>query len=283
MIFFTDITTNISNYCMLNIKKYNDNNKNNKKIIFIDPSVYELKNHAEYSRIDILHKLVKNLKKNEYITIDYPCDMNAYYTGLFIEKSYYNNILYSNIDNYICVIQFEFMNYQDFVFQFNRLKKIWENNDKKIIGIGNMCRMLLSAKSHYDSAILNKNNDLKIISDLENKNLTDKEQKKLQKSLNRIKKLHEIEFCINVFDYIKKNVKNKCVHIYGASLTLIKYFVSDLELNNIFVSVDSTKWTKRVHTRIPLDKAICCRKNTRDIFFLEYINEIKKNNIDVIY
>ncbi|NMC60186.1 MAG: hypothetical protein GYA51_12520 [Candidatus Methanofastidiosa archaeon] len=77
MKFFTDISTQISNFCLLNIKQYNNQKKYRKTLIFIDPSVYELKDSAEYSKIELLHELASGrLLENEYISIDYPCDMN---------------------------------------------------------------------------------------------------------------------------------------------------------------------------------------------------------------
>ena len=88
MMFFTNYGTKISRFCLLNIKDYHKP-KTNKKIIFVDPSVYELVENEEYSRIDQLHELAAgNLQKNEYISIDYPCDMNEKYTDVFIEKTW---------------------------------------------------------------------------------------------------------------------------------------------------------------------------------------------------
>lgn len=108
LIFMTDITTDASNYCLLSIKKYNDKRKEKKKLFFIDPGVYELVKTNEYSHITELHELVPNLKENEYISIDYPCDMNPKYTKEFIEKSYQNNVRYASNLHYICTIQMHF-------------------------------------------------------------------------------------------------------------------------------------------------------------------------------
>ena len=236
MIFFTDITTNISNYCMLNVKKYNDKRKLNKKIVFIDPSVYELKNSAEYSMLPLLHILANSkLPKNEFISIDYPCDMNQYYEGTFIEKSYYNNVNYATNNQYICTIQCKFGNFNSFVYQSERLRDIWEI-EKKIIGIGSLCCIL-----------------------------------------------HTNLFTDKVYQYIADNFQNKKVHIYGMPLRHIRKYIRLLDRNDIQLSADSTKWTKRIHKNPPLDLQICCRKNTRDIYFLEYMKEIAKETPVILY
>ena len=113
-----------------------------KKIIYIDPSVHELKNSAEYSKISLLHELANGkLRENEWISIDYPCDMNEAYTDLFIEKSIKNNIKYRDNTHYICTIQFRFMDIKDFVRQFEYLEEQIDFT-KKIIGIGNLCRIM---------------------------------------------------------------------------------------------------------------------------------------------
>ncbi len=143
LVFFTDITTKISNFCLLNIKSYHNRKKCSKKIIYIDPSVYQLVKTDEYSKVDFMHILLEQnlLRENEWISIDYPCDMNAQYTQLFIEKSYHNNIKYKDNLKYICAIQSEFYNFQDFVKQSERLRSVWEIPGK-IIGIGNLCRIM---------------------------------------------------------------------------------------------------------------------------------------------
>lgn len=145
MIFFTDITTDASNYCLLNIKRYNDPRKHKKKVILVDPGVYELKKSREYSKIDELHKLVPVLEANEYISIDYPCDMNPKYSKEFIEKSIDNNFKYANYNHYICTVQFKFKNYKDFCYRFDELQPLWTLR-KKVVGIGNFCRIFTPTK-----------------------------------------------------------------------------------------------------------------------------------------
>ena len=141
--FFTNITTNISNYCLLNIKSYKNKKKFNKKIIYIDPSVMELRNSDEFSNINFMHQLIEKdqLLKNEWISIDYPCDMNEEFTDLFIQKSMDNNFKYASNLKYICALQFKFKDFKSFVKEAEKLRMVWELPDK-IIGIGNMCRLM---------------------------------------------------------------------------------------------------------------------------------------------
>lgn len=146
MIFFTDITTKASNYCMLNIKDYNSKSTKNKKLTFVDPSVYELKDNIEFSKIDLLHDLAsgrKELRKNEYISIDYPCDMNIPNSALFVQKSIDNNIKYKDNPKYICAIQSNYGDFKDFKKRFDELKPVFYNKNK-IVGIGNLCRIMHS-------------------------------------------------------------------------------------------------------------------------------------------
>ena len=140
--FFTDFNTKISNFCLLNIKDYKKRLSKNKFIYFIDPGVYELKDSAEYSKIELLHELANGkLLENEWISIDYPCDMNEAYTETFIEKSIKNNLRYKNNPQYICTIQFKFQDFKDFKYQFEYLEEQIDFS-KKIIGIGNLCRIM---------------------------------------------------------------------------------------------------------------------------------------------
>ena len=142
MKFFTDITTNASNFCLLNIKKYYDPRKESKKIVFVDPGVYELKKHREYSQIELLQQLAQGeLKENEYLSIDYPCDMNLQYADEFIAKSIENNLRYAENPQYICTIQFRFQDFDSFRENWEHLE-CWVNFPQKIIGIGNLCRIM---------------------------------------------------------------------------------------------------------------------------------------------
>lgn len=235
MKFFTDITTNASQYCLLNIKKYNDKRKEYKQQIFIDPGVYELIKSMEYSKVHELHALIPHIKKNEFISIDYPCDMNPEYTNHFILKSKFNNKQYAHNPQYICTIQSAFGSQESFIKETEELRFIWEREDK-IVGIGNMCPIMYPNK-----------------------------------------------FTDAVYDYIRRNMVGKWVHVYGMPLRQIKKYGKRLEDAGVILSADSTKWTRRVHNRPPLDKRVTCTKQSRDLFFLEYVNEIKKRGIPVIF
>jgi len=263
MIFFTDITTNASNYCLLNIKKYNDFRKFKKKQIFVDPGVYELRTAVEYKHITLLHELAAGgLTENEYISIDYPCDMidvpikdidtglekwmknpsknktsniknynNVEYIkqcDVFIQKSIANNLKYKENSQYICTIQFKFRDFDDFKIQWEYLSSKIEF-EKKIIGIGNMCRIM------------------------QPNTFTDK-----------------------VMTYILNHTsQGQWIHFYGLAKKLIDKYVPLLEQKGLIISVDSTKWTRAVTKELKLANGVCCKKHNRDLFFTEYMKAIK--------
>lgn len=112
-------------------------------MFFIDPSVYELKDSNEYSNIELLKTLSNagNLKENEYISIDYPNDMNPLYSDLFIQKTMLYNRLYASNPNYIATLQFKFKDIEDFKLRFEELSQFVDMKSK-IIGIGNLCRIM---------------------------------------------------------------------------------------------------------------------------------------------
>jgi hypothetical protein len=143
MKFFTTIEQKLSNFCLLKVKFYYKFTKKDKKIIYIDPGVNELRTSAEYSKVDFMHKLLREnrLQDNEFISIDYPSDMNIQYTDIFKEKSIKNNLLYKDNPKYICTIQYEKNNYTDFVKQFEYLEEQIDFS-KKIVGIGNLCQTM---------------------------------------------------------------------------------------------------------------------------------------------
>lgn len=233
--FFTDIQTDISNYCLLNINKYSNEKKNKKKVCFIDPGVYELVRSNEYSHIDILHELASGkLLKNEYISIDYPCDMNLQYQDEFIEKSIKNNLKYKDNPQYICTIQFKFQDFSDFKKQFEYLEEQIDFS-KKIVGIGNLCRIM---------------------------------------KVN--------EFTEKVFHFLLKKPKYQ-YHFYGLALILIKKYISSFLYREQIVSVDSTKWTRACNYTIKNKFGVNCTKKNRDLFFLEYIKELKKYIPNIIF
>jgi hypothetical protein len=111
--------------------------------------VYELKKVDEYPMVDFLHKITseRSLAENEWISIDYPADMKIKKTKEFIEKSIQNNYLYKDYDKYICTIQSGFRSVESFIKRADELRDIW-SKEGKIIGIGNMCRILTTSKNH---------------------------------------------------------------------------------------------------------------------------------------
>jgi hypothetical protein len=141
LIFFTDDTVN-SRYHLRNIKA-SKKVKTPKEVVYIDPGVHELKKQIEYSRIKQIVRMIDNneLKDNEYISLDYPCDMNLKYQDLFVKKSVENNFKYADNPRYICAIQFKVQDYSDFDFRFEELRHIWERKNK-VLAIGNLCRII---------------------------------------------------------------------------------------------------------------------------------------------
>jgi hypothetical protein len=75
------------------------------------------------------------LKAHEYISIDYPIEVNPTKREEFLKKSIKNNFLYADNLHYICCIQIEHMDFDTFLYRYNELKDIFENK-KKILGIG---------------------------------------------------------------------------------------------------------------------------------------------------
>lgn len=144
--FFTDVYTQLSHYCLLNIKRYHSKYKTGKIEYMIDPGVYELKTANEYKCIRRLRTLIsrKLLKKNEFIALDYPCDMNPANTDEFITKTNYNNKKYHTYKNYIIVIQNKLYDFKSFKENFELNKPYMKG--KNIIAIGNMCRLIYPTK-----------------------------------------------------------------------------------------------------------------------------------------
>lgn len=144
-IFFTGDEV-FSNYCIINIKNYLKRKPKNKKLIFIDPDVMQLKKHAEYPMINILHEKADNLGENEFISIDYPPDMNIKYTASFIARTILNNFIYSDNMNYICTVQVDpsslFKSFSRVIGILTPILKKSRDGRQKIMGIGGLCRYI---------------------------------------------------------------------------------------------------------------------------------------------
>jgi len=86
-------------------------------------------------------------------------------------------------------------------------------------------------------------------------------------------------FTDDVYMYIRKNMQDKRVHVYGMPLSQIRKYGKCIPN----LSTDSTKWTKRVHKNPPLDKSICCTSETRPLFFYEYMKWIRRFNKELVW
>jgi len=227
MKFFTTYYVEKSRFCLANISDYLRQDLSKKELIFIDPQISNLLKHSDYLNINKLHELAQPeaLPNNQYISIDYPSDMFPERTAEFIERTNQNNERYGDNPQYITTIQYhlsmekglradgfwakeaegKISDFESFKREFERNKPFFFKR-KKILGIGNMCR------------ILNPNQ------------LTDK-------IFHYIIQQHR-------GNSLFKNEKNLYwVHFYGLAKRLILKYVPLLEYNQINVSVDSTKWT----------------------------------------
>jgi hypothetical protein len=238
MIFFTDVTTTASHYCLCNIKRY-QHLSDPKKIIFLDPSVYELKHNDEYSHYNKLHQKVQNCEQNEFISIDYPCDMNLQYAAQFIQKTNENNRRYASNPHYINTIQCRFLDYLSFVENYLLNQDIFSDNPQKIVGIGNLCRI-----NRYKSGSEKENFLIQVFSFLDS---------------------HSHDF--------------SWIHFYGPSFKVIKQFILPFEQSHpeITISIDSTKWTRAVDNAFKQQHGKSCSKKNRNLFFIYYIEKIQQS------
>jgi len=265
VIFMTDISTDCSNYCLLNIKKYDDPRKAKKKLIFVDPDVMSLRTHREYPLIDKLLWLANgHLQPNEYLGLDMPSDMNHQYEDEFIRKSIERNWQFKDNLQYICGIQYKFLDINNFKIQMKALEPIYDHK-QKIVGLGNLCRLLLGRRKK-----------------------TNPEYVYFQQIINYI---------------IENKEKFYWIHIYGMSKFAICSFIPLLQKHapKIIISVDNTKWTKcgnkELHDKYVLPKGQsqllptthkmtgvgCTKANRNEFLEIGYIKDFKKANIKIQY
>jgi len=253
VIFFTDITTEASNYCLLHVKKYHDKRKPLKTLVFVDPGVHALMKHPEYPEIELLHQLASGevpMQPNEWVSIDYPGDMFPEKMAEFIDRTYQNNMNYAENPKYICTVQFHLSNcatpnklwagvahgdmadFASFKFNLDRVLPIFKQTPSKILGIGNICRIMHPNKL-------------------------------LDKMFGYICKVHRTQ------------QKFSWVHMYGLTLRNIRKYVPMLEYAGIRVSVDSTKWTRACNNELKRNFGLNCMKKTRDLYFTTYMKSMK--------
>lgn len=145
--FFTDDTVQ-KKFVLLNIKKIlrkGFHKKHPFKILFIDPSVYELRTSKEYSRITWFTKEnIENLPPNTFFSLDYPPDMNTEHTDLFLKKSWKYAKMFQSCPKAIITVQSKFNNYQSFKEAFDRYLKLEIKSG--ILGMGNFCRIMFTTE-----------------------------------------------------------------------------------------------------------------------------------------
>jgi len=137
MMFMTHPEATKSNYCVVNIMEYTDDIFNEKKIIFLDPGIFELTKADEYPEVELLHRIANSqMPSNLWMSIDYPVDMNLSKADLFLKKSIQNNFRYADNEQYICCIQIEKQDdFDTFKYRFDELSEIFLNK-RKIVGLG---------------------------------------------------------------------------------------------------------------------------------------------------
>ena len=80
-----------------------------------------------------------------------------------------------------------------------------------------------------------------------------------------------------IFEYLIQNAANIThIHFYGIGMKVIRRYLPTLLEHCSNISIDSTKWTKAVNDKLKKANGVCCRKNTRDLFFNTYIDHIRK-------
>ncbi|MHA1896223.1 MAG: hypothetical protein ACTSU2_02405 [Promethearchaeota archaeon] len=231
MIFYTDHTTEASNYCLLhikNLKRYEEIEKKKADII-LDCGVIALRNRTEFP---YLSELIRAAESNKYrMSIDYVPELNPPHTELFIKKT--NDMIERFKDNPLWIVTPHWIPRYiiSFIEQF-------ELNKEKING-----RWFGLGLGRY---------------------------------------LYPNIFTDNVINYLIKNRKYMShIHIYGASMRIIRKYVPKLE-RYFSISVDQTKWTK------PCDKYLkekynrSCLKSERNEFFIRYMHSLSKT-INKIY
>jgi len=262
MIFFTDITTAASHYCLLHVRAYRSPAKPSKTAVFIDPGVHQLIKHDDYLAIDRLHALADGtvpLAPNEWLSIDYPGDMCPGRMEEFLARTYANNVRYAANPRYIATVQCHLSNcdvprprgdwagtaqghlsdFASFKYEMGRLFPILRACPAKILAIGNLCRVMYPT------------------------HLTDR-----------------------IVAHLKAHVADipsRRVHFYGLALRLIKAYVPGLERAELEISVDSTKWTRAATSDLKRAHGLNAHTDTRDLFFTTYMAELKKAGIHVQY
>lgn len=87
------------------------------------------------------------------------------------------------------------------------------------------------------------------------------------------------QYLKHVLDYAFSHTKYPRMHIYGLCLKAIPHAVKLAKRFNIELSIDSTNWTRCVTTEMKKIYKVGCRKGERQIFFDEYLKEIRKRGV----
>lgn len=89
------------------------------------------------------------------------------------------------------------------------------------------------------------------------------------------------QYLKHALDYAFKHTRHQRMHIYGLCMLAIPYANKRARQFNIDLSVDSTKWTRCINDvcRESNSGYASCRKINRQLFFDEYLKEIRKRGV----
>lgn len=240
MKFFTDKTIK-NDYLLIKIQDYRKMKDFSRwKEVFIDPGVYELAKLDSYSWEDNINikNFLNSIPKNHYFSADYPGDMLDFR---------------ENIDNHLRGILTD-----------KFLTKSWDNairycnHPQYIITVQSKFGDCQSFKHWFD-----KYNDLYLEYGSEIMGLG---------NLCRIITLTKFMKKIIKYAFSKSNFLR--IHIYGLGMRIIPYAYRLSKAYGIKLSIDNTKWTRAVNTKLKEKEGLNCSSKNRQLFFDEYMKRI---------
>lgn len=255
MIFFTYPEGIVNNYAIINCrfymnfkKKTVDYDKINEyakkyRVLFLEPEVLILRKQPYY-------RFEKWLNVHDFLSkLPDNCYFSLDYPSDMNEK-YTNRFalktLY-NIEKYNYSEHYIITTQSKFM-DFNSFKQYFDfvngmRNKSNILAIGNLCRLF-----------------------------------SIQKNVK--------SFMVKLLKYIRYNINfsyYKWVHIYGLGLHYVKVFYDLFKDAPLILSFDSTKWTRACSVSLKNEHGVSCNKNTRQLFFNEYMKVMQVRKIPVLY
>lgn len=91
------------------------------------------------------------------------------------------------------------------------------------------------------------------------------------------------DFVKHTLPYLFKNCKHPKIHIYGLGFRIIPHAYKLAKKYKIELTIDSTKWTRTVNPKfrksLGENHRACCGKDERQLFFEQYLTEIRKRGV----